>query len=55
MNIFFWGHDSLGMNRSAELTNRLRIALQFMHFVCLALQFIPYKPRKKDFNALIKI
>ena len=35
------------MNRSAEQTNRPRIASRFTQFVCPALRFIPHEPRKR--------
>ena len=38
---FMWNHQS------AEQKNHQRTALWFMQFVCPALQFIPYEPRKK--------
>ena len=47
---FFLG--SLGMNRSAEQTNRPRTASRFTRFVCPVLRFIPHEPRKKDTHSL---
>ena len=38
---------SWGMNRITEQTNHPKTASRFTQFVCPALQFMPYEPRKK--------
>ena len=44
MSVFFLG--SLGMNRSTGQTNRVSREAVLVWFVCSALRFIPYEPRK---------